>query len=81
MNWKHDLKVGDLAPDAVLEVTCKSCGQTGVRAASHYQGLYGDLRIDELERRLRCPDRWCDGYVRVSQEHQQAVEGFVGGLP
>ena len=81
MSWKHDLKVGDLPPEAVLEVTCRACGQTGTRTVGHYQSAYGQLRIVDFERRLRCPDRWCSGYVRLSQEHQQAIEGFVGGLP
>ena len=80
MSWKSDLRLSDLAPDAILECTCRRCGLTRTRPARDHQGRHGALRIDAFEARLRCPDRMCRGAVRLALEHQMAVEGFVGGL-
>ncbi len=82
MNWKSDLRLSDLDPAASLEATCRRCGLTRVRPAADLQarpacdGLY----LDEVERRLVCPDRRCRGRMRLAIEHQHKVEGFVGGM-
>lgn len=36
--------------------------------------------LDEVERALRCRDRFCRGPVRITLPHQGQMEGFVGGM-
>lgn len=81
MSWKTETKLGDLAPETMLEARCLACGQTRTRTAGSLltprrRGLY----IDELETRLRCRDKRCAGRLRLTMEHQHRVEGFVGGM-
>lgn len=80
MSWKTDLHLSDLPPDTVLEATCKRCGLSATRLVYAYQPKYGQLRLDEFEKRLRCPDRRCRGRMRMAMEHQHVIEGFVGGM-
>jgi hypothetical protein len=80
MNWKTDLRLADLDANTVLEATCKRCGLLATRSAASYQSKYGHLYLDEFENRLRCSDRRCRGRMRMSMEHQHAIEGFVGGM-
>jgi hypothetical protein len=36
--------------------------------------------LDEVERALRCPDRFCKGAVRIALTFDDKTEGFVGGM-
>ena len=83
MTWKTDLKLADLPPEERLEITCRNCGKVRYETARELLGR-GDFScayIDEVERELRCADRFCCGKVRVSQVHDGKTEGFVGGMP
>lgn len=82
MNWKSDLHLSDLEADARLEVTCRKC------AVSRYVVVCDlmkfdenrQLRLDEIEARLRCSMRLCGGNVRIALGHNHRNEGFTGGL-
>lgn len=82
MSWKSELRLSDLDPGASIEATCLRCGLTRVRPASELQARPQclALHLDELEKRLICPDRTCRGRMRLAIEHQHRVEGFVGGM-
>lgn len=82
MSWKTDLKIMDLDPDRRIEVTCRSCGKMRYIRAGEV-AAYPPLSqsyLDEVERALRCRDRFCRGPVRITLPHQGQMEGFVGGM-
>jgi hypothetical protein len=82
VNWKTDLKLSDLECNTRLEITCRTCGH------SHYQTIaaliareaFSQAYLDELEKALKCGNRFCKGRVRIALVHQGKVEGFVGGM-
>jgi hypothetical protein len=82
MNWKTDLKLADLDPATRLEVTCKRCGLSRYeqQAVSMQRPEFRQAWLDEVERALRCSDRFCKGAVRVALIHDDKTEGFVGGM-
>jgi hypothetical protein len=82
MNWKTDLKLADLDAATRLEVTCKRCGlcRYEPREALLRQQELAQAYIDEVERALRCSNRFCRGAVRVALIHDDKTEGFVGGM-
>ncbi len=78
----HDEVGADLGPNRQIEVTCKRCGKMRyVRAGqvAAYPPL-SQAYLDEVERALRCRDRFCKGPVRIALPHQHQMEGFVGGM-
>jgi hypothetical protein len=82
MNWKTDLKLADLDPTTRLEVTCKRCGLSRYeqQAALMQRAELKQAYLDEVERALRCSNRFCKGDVRVALIHDDKTEGFVGGM-
>jgi hypothetical protein len=82
MNWKTDLKLADLDPAARLEVTCKRCGlcRYEQQAALMQRPELKQAWLDEVERALRCSDRFCKGGVRIALNYDDTTEGFVGGM-
>jgi len=42
--------------------------------------LEKEAPVDEVERGLRCSNRFCRGAVRVALIHDDKTEGFVGGM-
>ena len=81
MNWKTDLKLSDLDANTRIEATCKRCGMT------HWQERHAlmarrDLAhayLDEVEKAVKCANRFCQGPVRIALVHDGKTEGFVGG--
>ena len=82
MNWKKDLKLSDLDCGTRLEITCKACGNTRYETKEQLSEMPGMRKayIDEIEKALRCKDRFCHGHVRVSLVYDDKTEGFVGGM-
>ena len=82
MGWKEDLKLADLPPEERLEVACRTCGKARYEAVGHLlkREEFSQAYIDEVEKGLRCADRFCRGKVRLAQIHDGKTEGFVGGL-
>jgi hypothetical protein len=82
VNWKKDLKLSDLDCDTRLEITCKACGNSRYETKEQLSEMPGMRRayIDEIEKALRCKDRFCRGHVRVSLIYDDKTEGFVGGM-
>ncbi len=82
MSWKTELKLPDLEPGRQIEVTCRKCGKMRYELASTLMA-HPELEqayLDEVERALRCRDRYCRGAVRIALTHQNQMEGFVGGM-
>jgi hypothetical protein len=82
MNWKTDLKLADLEPATRLEVTCKRCGLSRYeqQVALMQRPELAQAYLDEVERALRCSNRFCRSAVRVALIHDDKTEGFVGGM-
>jgi hypothetical protein len=82
MNWKAELKLTDLPPEERLEVVCRACGKARYETVGDLLAceVFSQAYIDEVERGLRCADRFCRGTVRVAQVHDGKTDGFVGGL-
>lgn len=82
MNWKTDLKLADLDPATRLEVTCKRCGLSRYerQSALMQRPELVQAYLDEVERALRCSNRFCQGVVRVALIYDDKTEGFVGGM-
>jgi transcription elongation factor Elf1 len=82
MNWKTDLKLADLDPATRIEVTCKHCGLSRYeqQASLMQRAELKQAYLDEVERALRCSNRFCKGAVRVALSHDDKTEGFVGGM-
>jgi hypothetical protein len=82
VSWKHDLQLSDLDDTTRIEATCKKCGH------SHYEtriSLAGREELSqayliEVEKALRCGNRFCKGPVRIALIHNGKLEGFVGGM-
>lgn len=81
MNWKTDLRLSDLDAATRLEITCRKCGLTHYLAQSDLitREVLQQAYLDEVERYLRCPSRFCRGTVRIALDHGR-TEGFVGGM-
>lgn len=82
MNWKTDLKLADLDAATCFEVTCKRCNLSRyeVQADLMRHNKLAQAYLDEVERALRCSDRFCQGMVRIALIHDDKTEGFVGGM-
>jgi len=82
MNWKTDLKLADLEPATRIEATCKRCGMSHyqTQAALMARPVLAQTYLDEVERALRCTNRFCRGPVRIALVHDGKTEGFVGGM-
>jgi len=82
MNWKKEIKVCDLDPDALIEVMCCKCGNGRYATQSELLQMPGMRRayMDEVEKALRCHMRFCKGHVRLSLTYDGETEGFVGGM-
>lgn len=82
MNWKRNLRVGDLDAGQRLEMTCVSCGHVhyltpaAVMVSPEREYLY----LDELEAETVCRARGCRSRVRLALLRKGDTSGFVGGL-
>lgn len=82
MNWKSDLKLSDLDATTAIEIACKKCGLTRyeTQATLLKQPELVHAYLDEVERTLKCSNRFCRSPVRISLTHDDKNEGFVGGM-
>ena len=82
MNWKTDLKLSDLDAKEAIEVVCKACGlaRYETQAVLIKRPDLEHAYLDEVERSLRCANRFCRGDVRIALTHDDKNEGFVGGM-
>ncbi|MGV1014137.1 MAG: hypothetical protein ACOYB4_04125 [Methyloceanibacter sp.] len=82
MSWKTELKLADLPGDERLEIACRKCDKVRYETVRDLlaNADFGQAYIDEVERALRCHDRFCRGKVLVAQVHDGKTEGFVGGM-
>ena len=82
MNWKTDLQLADFDPDTSFEITCKVCNLTRYEEQAQLIAKPDMARafLDEIEKVLRCSNRFCQGPVRLSLIHDDKTEGFVGGM-
>jgi hypothetical protein len=82
VNWKTDLKLSDLEAGALIEITCRRCGQirTDTAATLICRPEFDQAYLDEVERALRCASRFCLGPVRIALIQDGKSEGFVGGM-
>ena len=82
MNWKKELKLSDLDAGTRLEIVCIKCGIARYETKEQLGELPGMKKayIAEIEKALRCKDRFCRGHVRVSLVYDDKTEGFVGGM-
>lgn len=85
VNWKTETCLGDLDPEAQLEITCKdkACDHMRYELAGPLCERKGfrQLFLDEVEARLRCGARGCGGAVRLQIMLDLHEEGFVAGMP
>jgi hypothetical protein len=84
VTWKDELQLRDLDADQSIEVTCRRCARTYYEQASALLEQGDTMRyvyLDEMEKRLACKYRGCQGPVRITLMDNTETEGFVGGLP
>ena len=84
MTWKHDIRLADLPAEKRFEATCEKCRRCRswsqaelIKSNPKYKQFY----CDEVEKDMRCPDRFCRGAIRLDMTHEELVEGWVGGMP
>jgi len=82
VNWKKEIQITDLEPDALIEVICRKCGHGRYATQSEILEKPGLHRawMDEVEKALRCQHKTCRGPVRIQIVHDGKNEGFVGGM-
>lgn len=81
-SWKDGLQLRDLDGDTRLEITCKACGHVHYLTAKDIMamGARATRYLDEVESRLRCKARGCEGRVRLAMTRKGETSGFVGGM-
>lgn len=81
-SWKHDIQVQDLADDQRLELICTKCNRLAYTTREQIcaKADYGQLYLDEIERRARCKGRGCHGRMRMAMVRLSELSGFVGGI-
>jgi hypothetical protein len=82
MNWKTDLRAGDLGDDVKLELSCKRCGAVRFLSADTILARRGggQLYLDQVEAKARCQQRGCHGTMRMALIRTGEASGFVGGI-
>ncbi|MEO1040559.1 MAG: hypothetical protein AAFX09_13555 [Pseudomonadota bacterium] len=82
MNWKTDLRLDDLPADEWLEALCLACGAHQYHTAEILldQPELKHAHLDEVEARLRCHRKRCQGPIRLFRTDQGDTEAFTGGL-
>ena len=82
MSWKTDLQLADLDPGARIEITCKRCNLTRYEEQAQLIEQPGmqHAYLDEVEKALRCSDRFCRGSVRLALVHDDKTEGWTERL-
>ncbi len=83
MGWREDYKLSDLPDEADIEVQCRKCKQHRYELGADLKAIKafdGQFMID-VQGRLRCTDKHCDGPQRLAIIHDHLNQGFVGGMP
>ncbi len=83
MAWRTELILGDVDPDCDIEIVCRRCGRSYMRTPAELLAEPGwdQLFIDQVQARLRCRDKHCDGRVRLALLYDHLVTAWVGGMP
>lgn len=84
MSWKHERKLNELPAERRFEIECRRCGYTRVETGGALRDrlqLETGLFLDEVERRMVCGSKFCDGQVRIFMTFDHLIEPFFGGLP
>ncbi len=82
MTWKHELQLSDIDPAQPIEIQCRSCGygRNEWPAELLKNEDWGYLYLDEIETRLKCARRDCNGPVRLTLAKPGDTEAFIGGM-
>lgn len=82
MNWKNEYQLLDLEEDKVIECTCKRCGAyKGYKVKELLETFDRQDYPSEVEAKLKCYQRGCDGSIRLTISNDELLEPFQGGLP
>lgn len=81
-SWKESIQVQDLGDEQRLELICTKCNRLTytTREQIYAKADYGQLYLDEIEKRARCKGRGCHGRFRMAMERLKELSGFVGGI-
>jgi hypothetical protein len=81
--WKQNIQVQDLDDDQRLELICTKCNRLTYTTREQIcaKADYGQLYLDEIEKRARCKGRGCHGHMRMAMVRLKEMSGFVGGMP
>lgn len=82
MNWKTNLRAGDLGDAVRLELSCKKCGAARFLTPQTILARRGgdQLYLYQVEARARCKQRGCKGTMRMALVRTGEASGFVGGI-
>ncbi|MGB6228741.1 MAG: hypothetical protein WBF53_01270 [Litorimonas sp.] len=88
MSWKMKLQLLDLCTPERIEIVCASCGHvTKILPGDPLIERYGQLYLDELERRARCKRRalrgrsgGCEGGMRLLLCSDAETHAFQAGI-
>jgi len=84
VTWKHEIQLRDLDLHQLIEITCIHCNRTYYEKPSVLLKQSNSMRyiyLNEIEKRLFCKYRRCNGPVRITLINNTETEGFSGGLP
>jgi hypothetical protein len=83
MNWKTELRLGDIEPGRNIEVLCRKCGYSWLETVDDLLARPGfdGFMCDEAETALVCRQRGCGGRVKIFLNFDHLMEPFIGGLP
>lgn len=81
-SWKSSIQVQDLDDNQRLELICIKCNRLTYTTREQLcaRADYGQLYLDEIERRARCKGRGCHGHMRMAMVRLSEMSGFVGGI-
>ena len=84
MTWKQEIQLRDLDLNQSIEITCNYCNRTYYEQPSILLKQGDSMRyayLNEIEKRLFCKYRGCNGPVKIALINNTETEGFSGGLP
>jgi len=84
VTWKQEIQLRDLDLNQSIEITCNYCNRTYYEQPSILLKQGDSMRyvyLNEIEKRLFCRYRGCNGSVKIALINDTETEGFSGGLP
>lgn len=78
----RETQVRDLTDDMTLECTCLKCGHTYQLTKQMICTLpdRAYLYLDEVERRVKCKARGCNGQIDMIWIQNYNLSAFIGGM-